>query len=345
MIPLIGFAAISIDVAAMWAERQQLQTGADAAAVGVAQDCARGRCGNAAGTAAQLTTGNVTDGHADAQVSGLDGHAVTVTTSGVRSHLFAPVLGIRSSTIVAHASAGWGAPTGGTAVLPVALSWCDYQARAGGGSLLSTDSRTILLPAEPVAEPDTATPGTDAAPPPAVASSPPPTTQDPDGRALPTTAAVPPSAQLPAAPPTCAGPRGNLVPQGFGWLDTDGGCRARSSIADGATSSGVGLLGARSVPSGCSVADLADLRGRAVLVPVFDERTGVVGPGHYRVYGYAAFVLTGYHFGASLSSGSPCSGPTSCVSGYFTSSVDLSDDFTYDSDAPELGAAVVSLTQ
>ena len=33
MVPLIGFAAIAIDVAAMWSERQQLQNGADAGAL------------------------------------------------------------------------------------------------------------------------------------------------------------------------------------------------------------------------------------------------------------------------------------------------------------------------
>ena len=54
MVPLIAFAAIAIDVAAMWSERQQLQTAADAGALAIAQDCARGTCGNPAQTAQSL---------------------------------------------------------------------------------------------------------------------------------------------------------------------------------------------------------------------------------------------------------------------------------------------------
>jgi Flp pilus assembly protein TadG len=45
MIPLMGFAAIAIDVSAMYAERPQLQNGADAAALAIAQDCAVDSCG------------------------------------------------------------------------------------------------------------------------------------------------------------------------------------------------------------------------------------------------------------------------------------------------------------
>ena len=59
IIPLIAFAAIAIDVAAMWSERQQLQTAADAGALAIAQDCARGTCGTPAQTAQSLALANV----------------------------------------------------------------------------------------------------------------------------------------------------------------------------------------------------------------------------------------------------------------------------------------------
>ena len=59
MVPLIAFAAIAIDVAAMWSERQQLQTAADAGALAIAQDCARGACGDPAETAESLAVANV----------------------------------------------------------------------------------------------------------------------------------------------------------------------------------------------------------------------------------------------------------------------------------------------
>ncbi|WP_258933500.1 pilus assembly protein TadG-related protein [Nesterenkonia pannonica] len=71
LVPIMILAALAIDVAAMHATKQQLQTGADAGALAIAQDCARyeddANCdaGTAAGTAQQMATANVTIGSAD----------------------------------------------------------------------------------------------------------------------------------------------------------------------------------------------------------------------------------------------------------------------------------------
>ena len=46
MVVLLGFAAIAVDISAMWAEKRQLQNGADAGALAIAQDCAKGACGS-----------------------------------------------------------------------------------------------------------------------------------------------------------------------------------------------------------------------------------------------------------------------------------------------------------
>jgi Flp pilus assembly protein TadG len=291
MVPLIAFAAISIDVGAMWAERQQLQNGADAGALAVAQDCARGECGAPARTAQDLATANSRGAAVSANTVDVRADQVSVGTSSTVKHLFAPVLGIRSSTLSAHATASWGAPSGGTALLPIAVSWCDFQAQTGGGVPTSSSTSTIAWPTEP---------GT-----------------------------------------PCVGPDGAAVPTGYRWLSGSGGsCRATSSTASGFRSSGDG-----SAPSGCGPGDVAALRDRTVIVPVFDSFSGTGVDGSYGIYGYAAFTITGYQFGGQYSWGSSCSGADRCLQGHFTRFVDLSDEFHSSSGAPQLGADVVSLTQ
>ena len=66
MVPLIAFAAISVDVAGLWWDKQQLQTGADAGALAIAQDCARGNCRTPRNTAQQFITANTIDAEATA---------------------------------------------------------------------------------------------------------------------------------------------------------------------------------------------------------------------------------------------------------------------------------------
>jgi hypothetical protein len=144
MVPILGFAAMTIDVAAMYAERQQLQTGADAGALAIAQDCGRGACGTPSQTAQEFATSNLDPNKASstATVTSQTASQVTVLNAGVKQHWFAPVLGADpSSTITASATAGWGSPTGGTAVLPLAFSWCEWKKQTGGG--LPSDTPTL----------------------------------------------------------------------------------------------------------------------------------------------------------------------------------------------------------
>ena len=51
LVPVLGFAAIAVDVGSLYAERARLQVAADAAAIAVAQDCSRGSCGDMLATA------------------------------------------------------------------------------------------------------------------------------------------------------------------------------------------------------------------------------------------------------------------------------------------------------
>ena len=296
MIPLLGFAAIAVDVGALYAERARLQVGADAAAIAVAQDCSRGNCGDMQATAQALITANDTEGTAAQPVLSADPLSVTVTGGLPKEHWFAPVLGLDSTAVSATATVGWGAPSQGTALLPLAFSWCSFKAQTGGGLPSSTTEQIIHL-----------------------------TKGDTVGG--------------------CAGPSGNLVPGGFGFLKTDAGtCEVTSAVDEQMTSSP-----GESPPIGCDATDFAAMVGHTVLLPIFDEYGASGSNAWYRVYGYAAFHLTGYQFvGQFKSGGSKVCGPSSngndrCVTGYYTRFVELSDAWKYDPTAPTLGASVLRL--
>jgi Flp pilus assembly protein TadG len=146
LVPLLGFAAIAVDVGALYAERARLQTAADAAALAVARDCALGDCGDAQATATQLVTANVGQAEADEPELGTNPSTVTVTGSSPVEHWFAPVIGHDATDVSATATVAWGAPGGGTAMLPLIFSECEWQAQTGGGLPSTTVARTILFP-------------------------------------------------------------------------------------------------------------------------------------------------------------------------------------------------------
>lgn len=136
MVPLVGFAAIAVDVGALYAEKAQLQNGADSAALAIAQHCAVSACGDPAATAEDLASANANDGAANTldPIVDLIARTVTVTDSTLTAdgesampHPFAALIGVNSSTVNATATAEWGGPGSGPAVLPIALSWCAFQ--------------------------------------------------------------------------------------------------------------------------------------------------------------------------------------------------------------------------
>ncbi|CAA9288667.1 MAG: hypothetical protein AVDCRST_MAG61-147 [uncultured Friedmanniella sp.] len=291
MVPLFGFVAISLDVAGMWWEKQQLRTGADAGALAIAQACGRGACGTPSGTAQQLAESNHHGSGATGSVVELTSSTVKVRASAIRNHAFAPVLGVNSTPINAEAAAGWGSPSGGTAVLPLAFSWCEWQQQTGGAMPSGTTPRTVYL---------TKTSGTT----------------------------------------DCTGPSNNIVPGGFGWLTVNSGTCGTSTSIGNIIASDPG----NSVPSGCSTADFTNLQNKVVLLPLFDAYAGTGSGATYRLYGYAAFKITGYHFGGQYTWNGPCNGNDRCIRGYFDRFVDLSQAFTYSATAPALGASIVTLT-
>lgn len=291
LVPLLGFTALAVDIGAIYAERARLQVAADAAALAVAQDCARGACGDMQATADALVAANAGTATVAPPVLSSNPSRVTVTGSEPTEHWFAPILGIDSTQVSASATVAWGAPGSGTAMLPLTFSWCEFAQQTGGGLPSGTTVRTIRL---------TKTSGTT----------------------------------------DCTGPSRNIVPGGFGYLVTDPGeCRATSAVA-GRSPSSTG----NTPPSSCSSADFAGLVGRTVLLPIFDEFGGTGSNAWYRVYGYAAFRITGYALGGQFAtSPKPCTGNDRCISGYFTRWVDLSDDFATSPTAPDLGAELLRL--
>ena len=304
-VALIGFAAVSIDLAAVWADKQQLQTGADAAALAIAQDCADGACGSPSATAQSLAAANKNDGDVVGEVLSLGAAQVTVKTSTVREHWFAPVLGISSSPVNAVAGAAWGVPSGGTSILPLAIHQCEFEAQLQdqGGDLAALPSPVVsILGTKALKQSD-----------------------------------------LPADWPCAIPTSGNLMPGGFGWLDTDssGSCATTSTIEDHVEGSDPG----NSLPSGCPVSELVAMQNQTVLLPLFDNYGGEGNNAWYDITGYAAFTIKGYRFPSGGSWGVACpQSVNSCISGSFVEYVDISSAFEYSAGAPDCGAAAVRLT-
>jgi Flp pilus assembly protein TadG len=295
LVPMLGFTAIAVDIGALYAERARLQTAADAAALAVAQDCARGNCGDMLATAQALIVANDGEGSASYPVLTNDPLSVTVQGNKPQEHWFAPVIGLDSTAVSATATVGWGGPSGGTSVLPLTFSWCSFKAQTNGGLPSTTTPQTIMF------------------------------SKSDSGS-------------------TCFGPSGNEVPGGFGFVTPDAGtCQATHSI-DQTLPSDTGV----SMPGSCSKADFDRWLNQTVLLPLFDESGGTGTGAWYRVYGYAAFKLTGYAFNGSTKSGNKVCGPGTnssdrCVTGYFTRFVELSDAWNYSPDAPQLGASILRL--
>ena len=99
-----------------------------------------------------------------------------------------------------------------------------------------------------------------------------------------------------------------------------------------------------SEPSSCSLFSFDSVINTTVLLPVFSSARRHGNTYYLRVYGYAAFRLTGYYLGSGRSYNASCNGNDRCLRGYFTSSPERSTAFTYGSGAPQLGAGSVTLS-
>lgn len=138
VVVLVGMAALVIDVGAIRNERRQLQNGADAAALAVAQRCALAPCGAPGSPTAasmalakDLAGANAQDGKSSVTVSFPSPNQVEVITStdggsgAILPYNFGQVVtGKKGTTVRAKATASWG-PASTAPAVPLAVSQCD----------------------------------------------------------------------------------------------------------------------------------------------------------------------------------------------------------------------------
>lgn len=139
---LLAMAALVIDVGLIYAERAQLQNGADSGAVSVALSCATNlnsvNCDPSSPEASRLVNENSLDGLSHVEDISINKTAGTVRITtvpkeagrepGSISLTFARVFGLRESVVEAEAAAVWGNPVKGTPPFPVVFSECEIQA-------------------------------------------------------------------------------------------------------------------------------------------------------------------------------------------------------------------------
>ena len=331
---LIGFAAIGVDVANMASDKQQLQNGADAVALAIAQDCSADTTNctdnnpvlletTLEGAPPKLAIENKNDGQArvdSVKFSGAVGNEVTVTVSDETEHWFAGIFEKNESTISARGTAGWGKMSG-HAGLPLVLSLGYMECVASGGWNNVDDDESPF--------------------------------EDPDGDGIYTL-------RNPTDPPTTVqlveaqftqptgNPKegdlvggceldGNWIPGGFGWIDPDGtGCEAITAIGSEESSK----PGAPPPQPDCKVIDLAEYVGKTLPVAVFENPpSGTGSPASYIIAGYVAFHITGYNMPGQWTEPQPTC--DKCLEGYFDKFP--AGEGSYTSGGPDWGSYVVRL--
>ena len=308
---LTGIGALVIDVGQLYAERAQLQNGADAAALGVAKSCAAGSCtpgvavtyadANAQDGASAVDlvcgsgtldgcpagTGGITDCPPPGGGNFVDVHTSTENADG--STLLPPVFArllpgeanYNGTTVGACAQAQWGPPLTAT-TLAVTISACEWDN--------DTSLGTLFAP-------------------------PPPYPQDP----LPAPSADQVLRLRTSPGGGCASePAGADGPSAFGWtIDQTGTCAMTISTGSYGASTGASAGGS------CQQALASAVASRApVYVPVYISVTGTGSGTAYTLKGFAAFVITGYRVpGAAapdwLNPANDCSPPDQCINGFF----------------------------
>lgn len=338
---LFGMGALVVDVGQLYQNRAELQNGADAAALAVAKSCAQGTCTASIAFATQYATANassLTGGKANVNlVCGVNGavplgtgtcpvvkkvcpanppagaNFVDVETSTLMpngSTLLPPVFagtlaGSHSgNTVHACAQAEWGGPLSSTTV-GFTISACTWdQATSQGASL---------------------------APPPPYPPNP--------------SASLDQVVYLKGGGGTTGcptEPAGAAAPGNFGWT-SDPTSTCSTFISGGSYSGSTG----NSVSQACKPLLQSWQANRTVIeVPVYVKVSGTGANVTYTLKGFAAFVITGYSLPSMtakdwVTGKAPCSGGSSCISGFFTHALVLSPGSL---GGTNLGAVIVKLT-
>jgi hypothetical protein len=150
MTAMVAATGLAVDMGANYATSQELQNGADAAALAVAQEHAEAGCLEDTTLAGQMARGNVRTQIDPVNVDGVTcgTNSVQVDLSAVQEHWFMPVVGLDSSTLGASATVEWGSPSGGISMLPIAISACSYYEQVGVDEEARLgDTVNLVLPA------------------------------------------------------------------------------------------------------------------------------------------------------------------------------------------------------
>lgn len=309
LVGLLAMTAFSFDFGRVYIERRQLQTGAEAAALAVARDCAKGACIAAYDVMVEAdiyADANSPDGMSWIQEADLDMAAqrVRVVTgnedaNGNRNFdmVFGRVVGVDEFTVGAEATAVWG-PPGKIKALPLIYSECEWES-FGNPGFVDENPVTNFLHRSSAVE-----------------------------TGLITNAAYPyrnkfVTIRFHGQGGNCHySPSGQDLPGGFGWLDT--GTNSGSVCALEVASTTWSTIDPGASPSnGCDPIDLYGMIGSVQLIPYFDKYDGTGNNAKYRVSGFGAFFVTGYYFSGQFKEKSiitgqfPCGGSNRCIQGYF----------------------------
>lgn len=315
LVVLLGVTALAVDVGAAYAEKAQLQNGADAAALAIASECAEGDCGAYTVTGVDMASSNAGDAISGASVTFPDETTVRVVTAAREagaasdgfSLFFARIFGSDTTQVGAAAEASWGTPSEAT-TLPWTAHQCVFKNSLSASQLTEFNSTGTF----------TGNPSTSLV------------LLRYDTNAT--------------APAGC--PAGGYQPGGFGWLETTGvGCTADIDIE--ATVDG--QPGNHFPNDPACEAVLATIMDQPALIPLYGSVDGTGANAEYTLVGFGAFQVTGYKFsggtGVNITPASACTGNCRGLQGYFSRFVSLEEGVIETDDGPNFGASVVSLTE
>ncbi len=297
---IFGVGALVLDVGAARQERRELQNGADAAALALAQFCARGDCTDLVNRATTYAGLNAKDGQSRAAPSLLSGNRVHVVTrtsdagpntdgnANTVDFVFAPVLGgPNGAEVTAIATAVWGSPSGGTG-FPLTFSKCEWNVLTSSGTYPTTTKIIYFHD---------------------------PTSGNGNGNGAP--GATECTAQ--AGQDTDGDSKLN---GGFGWMAQSGCVSTVNALGWVSSSPGA------AAPNSCSPSALlnADVR-----MPIFDDVIDNNEPGWanqcgtnkcYHIWGIATFHINGFQLAGNgnqwiQNAPAGCSPARRCVEGYF----------------------------
>jgi hypothetical protein len=318
LVTLLGFVAIAVDVGVIYSERAQLQNGADASAIALAQKCAKDTtdagCSTTSSLATSLANQNALDGMSKVYSIQLDKTArkVSVITAAKEtggadnsvSLFFADVLGIPSKEVGARASAEWGSPKAGRTAFPLAFSICQVKDHVDGTLQLLQDHGNN------------------------------------------------------ANEDCNYGPSGAAVAGGFGWLAPDPekcGGTIDLALSEGGSDTGNNAPTHCSADLTKWASEITAGRKIVVLLPVFNNVTGTGSGAIYSLISFAAFEVTGWKFSGNsglpyefrsekstttgVTTATECKGNCRGIIGSFIKYVSLADGYTL-GPVSEYGATV-----